>query len=116
MAVFGTKTARQEFQRDGLPQLQIIGATLRTTLAALLGDWGAFLELSLYQEALTWFLGGESNVLQPMRRIRSKEVIYHPFASSDPGDKVIAEVLVEKTRPSSGYLQILKKQLYAEEQ
>ena len=31
---------------------------LRETLLALLSDWGAFLEVSLYQEALIHFLGG----------------------------------------------------------
>lgn len=33
-------------------------ATLRKTLADLLADWGAFLDLALYQEALTRLLGG----------------------------------------------------------
>jgi GxxExxY protein len=43
---------------------------LRMTLLDLLQDWGAFLELSLYTEALTHFLGGEENVLRmvPLRR------------------------------------------------
>lgn len=39
-------------------------ATLRQTLGDLLGDWGVFLEVSLYQEALIHFLGGASNVAQ----------------------------------------------------
>ena len=39
-------------------------------LVDLFNDWGAFLELSLYQEALTHFLGGEANVLRllPLKR------------------------------------------------
>jgi GxxExxY protein len=37
-------------------------ATLRQSLCDLLRDWGAFLEVSLYQEALIHFLGGTSNV------------------------------------------------------
>ena len=35
---------------------------LRTTLLALLQDWGGFLELPLYTEALTHFLGGKPRV------------------------------------------------------
>lgn len=39
-------------------------AMLWETILDLLADWGAFLEVSLYQEALTCFLGGESKVLR----------------------------------------------------
>ena len=35
---------------------------LRATLLDLLEDWGGFLELRLYMEALTYFLGGEEEV------------------------------------------------------
>ena len=37
-------------------------ARLRETLVELLQDWGAFLELALYREALVWFLGGADQV------------------------------------------------------
>jgi GxxExxY protein len=37
---------------------------LRSILIDLLADWGAFLEVPLYQEALTHFLGGEEQVVQ----------------------------------------------------
>lgn len=37
---------------------------LRETLIALLHDWGAFLELPLYLEALIHFLGGEPGILR----------------------------------------------------
>jgi GxxExxY protein len=37
---------------------------LKQVLAELLTDWGAFLELSLYQETLVWALGGETEVLR----------------------------------------------------
>jgi GxxExxY protein len=37
-------------------------AVLRQTMLDLLLDWGAYLEAGLYQEALTYFLGGASNV------------------------------------------------------
>ena len=36
--------------------------TLRETLNDLLKDWGAFLEVALYQEALIHFLGGQTNL------------------------------------------------------
>jgi GxxExxY protein len=38
-------------------------ATFSETLTAILRDWGAGLELQLYEEALTHFLGGEMKVL-----------------------------------------------------
>ena len=43
---------------------------LRTLFLDLLADWGAFLELPLYAEALIHFLGGEQNVIQmvPLHR------------------------------------------------
>jgi GxxExxY protein len=43
---------------------------LRNLFLDLLADWGAFLELPLYFEALIHFLGGEQNVIQmvPLRR------------------------------------------------
>jgi GxxExxY protein len=37
-------------------------AVLRQTMLDLLQDWGAFLDIGLYQEALIHFLGGASNV------------------------------------------------------
>jgi GxxExxY protein len=39
-------------------------AMLCQTLCDLMSDWGAFLDVGLYQEALTHFLGGPSNVEQ----------------------------------------------------
>ena len=38
---------------------------VRERLVALLRDWGAFLEVSLYQDALAHFLGGSAMVYQP---------------------------------------------------
>jgi hypothetical protein len=37
---------------------------LQRTLIEILRDWGAFLELSLYLDALTWFFGGEPAVIR----------------------------------------------------
>jgi iron complex transport system substrate-binding protein len=41
-------------------------AWLKSKLLELLQDWGAFLEVSLYREAITWFLGGPSVVCRPV--------------------------------------------------
>ncbi len=43
---------------------------LRLALLELLDDWGGFLELPLYREALTHFLGGQDHVVKmvPLRR------------------------------------------------
>jgi GxxExxY protein len=49
--------------REGMPG----GKLFRDVLIALLEDWGASLELGLYEEALTHFLGGESTVLGPVK-------------------------------------------------
>ena len=38
--------------------------SLRKTVASLLDDWGAFLDFSLYLEAVTHFLGGETQVVR----------------------------------------------------
>jgi hypothetical protein len=39
---------------------------VKATLMELTQDWGAFLELALYREALTWFLGGPDRVCRPV--------------------------------------------------
>jgi len=39
---------------------------LRDIVGALIADWGAGLEIALYEEAITHFLGGEDKVLLPM--------------------------------------------------
>ena len=41
-------------------------------MTALLADWGAFLAVSLYQQALTHFLGGPSRVLRRMPLARGQ--------------------------------------------
>jgi GxxExxY protein len=47
-------------------------ATLRNTLDDLLQDWGAFLAVELYQEALIHFMGGASKVEQRVSLSRGK--------------------------------------------
>jgi len=39
---------------------------LKEMIAALLVDWGAFLDIALYQEAITYFLGGPEKVYLPV--------------------------------------------------
>jgi len=46
-------------------------ATLRQKMCELLEDWGAFLDLALYQEALVHFVGGESTVARQVRLSRN---------------------------------------------
>ena len=41
-------------------------AFLKQQMLALLHDWGAFLEVPLYRDALTFFLGGAAAVLRPV--------------------------------------------------
>jgi len=45
---------------------------LHDTLIDLVRDWGTGLELALYEEALTHFLGGEDSVLSPVPVIGSR--------------------------------------------
>jgi GxxExxY protein len=60
-----TTKARKDFEVDTRRWRETDQAsrTLRTTLLDLLQDWGGFLELRLYLEALTHFLGGEEKVV-----------------------------------------------------
>ncbi len=46
-------------------------SVLRQTLSDLLKDWGAFLEITLYQEALIHFAGGQSQVEHRVRLCRN---------------------------------------------
>ena len=64
MATSLTPEARRRFTtvRERWQDLTPACATLRQTLGDLMRDWGAFLEVGLYQEALMHFLGGVSNV------------------------------------------------------
>lgn len=67
-----TTEAQKSFQLNTDRWLDLDEPTkrLRTIFAELLADWGAFLELPLYTEALVHFLGGEPAVIQmvPLRR------------------------------------------------
>jgi GxxExxY protein len=67
-----TAEAQKSFQvnTDRWRDLGESTPSLRILLLDLLADWGAFLELALYTEALVHFFGGEQNVIKmvPMRR------------------------------------------------
>ncbi len=41
----------------------------------LLSDWGAFLDLDLYKEAVIYFLGGAEKVIQPIDILKNSRVI-----------------------------------------
>ena len=41
----------------------------------LLKDWGAFLDLNLYHEAVIYFLGGKEKVMTPIDIVRDSRVI-----------------------------------------
>ena len=57
--------------RRWLPHVDGASA-VRDLLMPLIADWGAGLEMGLYDEALTHFLGGEEKVLVPVPVIGSK--------------------------------------------
>jgi GxxExxY protein len=61
-----TQSDRRQFVKvvEHWKDLTAACVTLRETLCVLLEDWGAFLEVNLYQEALLHFLGGVTNIEQ----------------------------------------------------
>ena len=61
-----TPEARRQYKVDLRRWQETDGtsAVLRKRMLALLEDWGGFLELPLYTEALVHFLGGEQRVIQ----------------------------------------------------
>jgi GxxExxY protein len=67
-----TLPARRDFKVDlrRWRETDKASGVLRKRMLALLEDWGGFLELPLYMEALTHFLGGEQRVAQmvPLKR------------------------------------------------
>lgn len=61
-----TPDVRRQFAAEATRWQEITAACsgLRSIMTDLLTDWGAFLQVPLYQEALTHFLGGETQVVQ----------------------------------------------------
>jgi GxxExxY protein len=65
------RRGRLEFNTDRWREEDQVSRTLREIMVGLLEDWGGFLELSLYAEALTHFLGGEERVMQKVPMFRN---------------------------------------------
>ena len=63
--------SRLEFDTHRWREEEPASKTLREIMVALLEDWGGFLELPLYVEALTHFLGGENRVMQKVPLFRN---------------------------------------------
>lgn len=51
------------------------GEWLKRTMLDLLHDWGAFLEINLYRDAITHFLGGKANVVRPVNVMSGDRVV-----------------------------------------
>ena len=62
---------RLQFNTSRWQEPEPASKALRELLVELLADWGGFLELSLYTEALVHFLGGEDKVLQKVPLLRN---------------------------------------------
>ena len=50
---------------------------LRDLVVRILNEWGAFLDINLYQEAIVHFLGGEGNLMQPTNILVNERVVGH---------------------------------------
>jgi len=60
------KRCSYSFGPDGWASSDPCASRLYDLLKTLLDDWGVFLEIQLYREALIHFLGGEDRVLKPV--------------------------------------------------
>lgn len=72
-----TKKSRHDFSiidQDWISQ-DSRSQQLKIILLDLLGDWGAFLDCSLYTEAATHFPGGSENVLTPIEIIQDDHIL-----------------------------------------
>jgi GxxExxY protein len=71
---------------------------LRTIFLGLLEDWGGFLELALYSEALVHFLGGEEKVRQMVALTRGGVALGNQrFQLAEPGTAFRLTALTEET-------------------
>src|ERR1051325_1747076 len=61
-----------EVQTRGWQEHDPTDRTFRNHLIAMLEDWGCWLDLALYTEALVHFAGGETQVVQSLPLIRGK--------------------------------------------
>ncbi len=80
--------ARREFVVDAERWLEPCSQAnlVQRTLIDLLHDWGTGLELPLYEEALTHFLGGEERVVQKLDVVLDdRRLGWQPFRVAAPG-------------------------------
>ncbi len=62
------------------------GDRFRQLIHGLLDDWGGFLSLPAYQDAVTHFFGGEDHVIRPVAVVRDgKEITIQPVHLLCPG-------------------------------
>lgn len=61
-----SKRPRYSFSQEQWNRSEPGAALLHDTLTGLLDDWGTFLDVLLYREALIHFLGGEDRVIKPI--------------------------------------------------
>jgi GxxExxY protein len=69
-----TQTERRQFtvEMDGWQEWDQTDQVFRESFLSLLKDWGCWLDLTLYIEALTHFAGGESRVVQAVPLTRGE--------------------------------------------
>lgn len=72
-----TADARHQFSivdADWQP-MNSTGDWLKKKMLELLQDWGAFLEVLLYRDAITHFLGGKTNVVRPVNVMSGDRIL-----------------------------------------
>ena len=69
-----TQTERRQFvvEMDDWEERDRTDQVFRETLLCLLKDWGCWLDLALYREALIHFAGGGGRVMQRLRLVRDE--------------------------------------------
>ncbi len=77
---FSTKLTLEKRRQFSLVESNWLAANpesawLREKLLALLNDWGTHLELALYRDAITHFLGGSEAVVRPVNVFSSKRFL-----------------------------------------
>jgi GxxExxY protein len=74
-----TRADRISFEVDdrGYTGIPITGRDLKDLLITILRDWGTCLDVSLYEEALIHFLGGEPQVAKPVPIYAESAVVGH---------------------------------------
>jgi GxxExxY protein len=90
------------------------GDCVMETIVSLLSDWGAGLELPLYEAALTHFLGGEERVVRRVEVRGQRELVgqqFMRFATDDVAFKLTAfksdnEQFVEHVRRLLGHVDL----------